>query len=62
MLRGVECLARTLSEVQLQNLVLDGVEELLTAGNCHICKKGSGHSIINTGNEDLELFTVVVER
>lgn len=42
--------------------VCDGVEELLAAGNCHICKKGSSHSIINTGNEDLELFTVVVER
>ena len=40
----------------------DGKEELLNAGTCHICKKGSKHSIINTGNEDLILLTVVVER
>ena len=31
-------------------------------GTCHICKKGSEHSIINTGSEDLLLITVVVER
>lgn len=42
--------------------VCDGKEEVLTAGCCHICKKGSEHSIINTGNEDLCLLTVVVER
>lgn len=40
----------------------DGVEELLSAGVCHICKKGSSHSITNTGTEDLVLLTVVVER
>ena len=40
----------------------EGTEELLTAGTCHICKKGSEHSIVNTGNEDLVLLTVVVER
>ena len=32
------------------------------AGTCHICKKGSEHSIENTGDEDLVLLTVVVER
>lgn len=42
--------------------VCDGKTELLAPGTCHICKKGSEHSIINTGNEDLVLFTVVVER
>lgn len=42
--------------------ICDGKEELLAAGNCHVCKKGSKHSIINTGNEDLVLLTVVVER
>lgn len=42
--------------------ICDGREEILTAGFCHICKKGSEHSIINTGNEDLVLLTVVVER
>ena len=42
--------------------ICDGEEEMLTAGCCHICKKGSAHSIINTGEEDLVLLTVVVER
>ena len=42
--------------------VCNGQEEILTAGCCHICKKGSEHSIINTGDEDLVLLTVVVER
>jgi len=39
----------------------DGEEEKLTGGVCHICKKGSTHSIVNTGAEDLVLLTVVVE-
>lgn len=42
--------------------VCDGKEETLKKGTCHICKKGSEHSIINTGNDDLLLITVVVER
>lgn len=42
--------------------VCNGEEELLTAGCCHICKKGSEHSIINTGDDDLILLTIVIER
>lgn len=42
--------------------ICDGHEEFLSAGTCHICKKGSEHSIINIGSEDLVLLTVVVER
>lgn len=42
--------------------ICDGKEELLAAGTCHVCRKGSEHSIINTGNEDLVMLTVVVER
>lgn len=42
--------------------VCDGNEEMLNAGCCHICKKDSEHSIINTGDDDLVLLTVVVER
>lgn len=42
--------------------ICDGEEEPLAAGNCHVCKKGSMHSIVNTGEEDLVLLTVVVER
>ena len=39
----------------------DGVEEILTAGVCHYCPKGSSHMIENTGAEDLVLYTVVQE-
>lgn len=42
--------------------ICDRKEEFLKRGACHICKKGSEHSIINTGDEDLVLITVVVER
>lgn len=42
--------------------ICDGEEETLSKGSCHICKKGSEHSIINTGNEDLVIFTIVAER
>lgn len=42
--------------------ICDGAEEALTAGVCHVCKKGSSHSIVNTGEDDLVLLTVVVER
>ena len=42
--------------------ICDGVEEELKPGSLHICPKGSEHSIINTGNEDLVLFTIVVSR
>lgn len=42
--------------------VCDGQEEILEAGVCHICPKGSSHSIQNTGEDDLVLLTVVVER
>lgn len=42
--------------------VCDNQEEILKAGTCHICKKGSRHSIENTGDNDLVLLTVVVER
>lgn len=30
--------------------VCDGKEEHLSAGMCHICKKGSEHSIMNIGD------------
>ncbi len=42
--------------------ICDGTEEILSPGTCHICKKGSEHSIINTGGKDLVMLTVVVER
>lgn len=42
--------------------VCDGAEERLERGVCHICKKGSRHTIVNTGDDDLVLFTVVTVR
>lgn len=41
--------------------ICDGQEEIISPGMYHICKKGSEHSIENTGDEDLILLTVVVE-
>jgi len=40
--------------------VCDGVEEPLFPGVCHICYKGSSHTIINTGEEDLVICIAVV--
>lgn len=42
--------------------ICNGVEEELTAGVCHVCPKGSEHSIINTGDDDLILITIVVKQ
>ena len=42
--------------------ICDGQEEILSPGVCHVCKKGTEHSIINTGIDDLVLLTIVVER
>ncbi|MBQ3379691.1 MAG: cupin domain-containing protein [Clostridia bacterium] len=42
--------------------ICDGVSEKLKAGVCHICPEGSVHSIINTGDRDLVLFSVVAHR
>ena len=42
--------------------VCDGVEEPLRPGVMHICPKGSAHSIVNTGDGDLVMLTVVVAR
>jgi mannose-6-phosphate isomerase-like protein (cupin superfamily) len=41
--------------------IFNGQEKFLSQGTCYICKKGSEHSIANTGDEDLILLTVVVE-
>lgn len=40
--------------------VCDDVEEELGPGKCHICYKGSRHSIRNTGSEDLVIYISVV--
>lgn len=41
--------------------VCDGEKEILRPGVCHFCPLGSEHSICNTGQEDLVLFTAVPE-
>lgn len=42
--------------------ICDGVEEYLSAGDCHYCKKGSEHTLINTSNEELVFFAVVPQQ
>lgn len=39
--------------------ICDGKEEMLEPGICHVCPKGSEHSIINDGVMDLILFSTV---
>lgn len=39
--------------------ICDGKEELLFAGDCHYCPKGSEHCLINLGEDDLRFFAVV---
>ena len=38
----------------------DGVETL-TAGDCHYCPQGQGHSFVNESDVDLTFFAVVPE-
>lgn len=40
-------------------VICDGKEERVTAGNCHYCPKGSAHTMINDGEDDLVFFAVV---
>ena len=42
--------------------VCDGTDEELKKGVMHICPKGSQHTIINTGTDDLIMLTIVVEK
>lgn len=43
-------------------VLIDGREEWVSADKCHYCPKGSQHSLINTGEEDLNFFAVVPEQ
>lgn len=42
--------------------ICDDVEEELMPGVCHYCPKGSSHTVVNTGNEDLCFYAVVAEQ
>ncbi|MGN0301266.1 MAG: cupin domain-containing protein [Anaerotardibacter sp.] len=39
--------------------VCDGETEVVVPGQVHYCPKGSTHSLINNGAEDLHFFAVV---
>ena len=41
---------------------LENGEEILKSGDCHYCKKGESHSLINDGTEDLIFFAVVPQQ
>ena len=40
-------------------LIHNGNEERIAPGDCHYCKKGEAHTVINDGNCDLVFFAVV---
>lgn len=42
--------------------ILNGEEEILTAGTCHYCKKGQSHTLINVGDDDLVFYAVVPQQ
>lgn len=42
--------------------IIDGTEEILTIGTCHYCKKGSEHTLINIGEDDLIFYAVVPQQ
>ena len=42
--------------------VCDGQEELLSAGDCHYCPKGSEHTLMNVGDTDLIFYAVVPQQ
>lgn len=42
--------------------VTDGVIEYVNERQCHYCKKGSNHTLINETNEDIEFFAVVPQQ
>lgn len=43
-------------------VIIDGIQERLTAGCCHYCPKGHTHTLINDGAQDLTFVAVVPEQ
>lgn len=43
-------------------VIMDGVEELIPAGQAHYCPKGHTHCMSSAGEEDLIIFAVVPEQ
>ena len=46
----------------IAHVIIDGKEEILTEGDCHYCKKGQTHTLINIGEEDLIFYAVVPQQ
>lgn len=42
--------------------ICDGVEELLSEGDCHYCPKGSEHCLMNHGEENLYFYAVIPQQ
>ena len=40
-------------------IVCDGEKEVIEAGECHYCKKGSTHTFINNSKENIIFYAVV---
>ena len=40
-------------------MILDGVTETIVTGLCHYCPKGSAHTMLNDGDEDITFYAVV---
>lgn len=40
-------------------VIHNGKEERLIEGNCHYCRKGDSHAIVNDGNTELVMYAVV---
>lgn len=40
-------------------VIHEGYEEHLSVGDCHYCKKGQSHAVVNDGDEDLVMYAVV---
>ena len=40
-------------------VIHNGTEEAILPGDCHYCKKGESHTVINNSYEDLIFFAVV---
>ena len=42
--------------------ITDGVVEIVNQGECHYCKKGSSHTLINENEDDVVFFAVVANQ
>ena len=43
-------------------IIHNGKEEHISAGQCHYCKKGDSHAVINDSDQDLIMYAVVCKQ